>query len=69
MYEMQECVIDGCFRHFDCKRVSKIEEPFHNLTCEKYNEIPECNDFRMRCIGSVQLKSKEVIEELGRIGN
>ena len=58
MYEMQECVIDGCFRHFDCKRVSKIEEPFHNLTCEKCNEIPKCNDFHMRVYRERRAKVK-----------
>ena len=48
MYEMHECVIDGSFHHFSCKRVSKVKELFHNLTCEKCFEIPKCNDFLMR---------------------
>ena len=67
MYEMQEYVIDGCFHHFDCKRVSKIEEPFRKVTCEKGNEIPNCNDFHMRVYREIGLMSKEVIKELGRV--
>jgi hypothetical protein len=39
-------IIEGCFSHKDCKRVSMSGAPFDDLTCTRCARIPQEVDFR-----------------------
>jgi hypothetical protein len=43
-------IIEGCFRHKDCKRVLMSGAPFDDLTCTRCAQIPQEVDFRHRII-------------------
>jgi hypothetical protein len=46
----QSFVIEGTFRHKDCKRVSSNGFPFENFRCISCSSIPLEGDFRMRLV-------------------
>ena len=41
-------MVDGCFRHIHCLRISSIGMPFQSFTCKHCKTIPSCGDFCMR---------------------
>ena len=40
--------VEGCFRHINCLRISKVGMPFDGFTCDYCQKIITCDDFCMR---------------------
>lgn len=48
IFNNQNLVVTGCFRHVSCKRLSLTGEPFRNLMCSSCEGIVHATDFRLR---------------------
>ncbi|CAM6094627.1 unnamed protein product [Calypogeia fissa] len=65
-YNDRTLLVDGCFRHVACMRISTDSDGFQDFTCDKCHSIIQEKDFKMRVFREEEAAIKRGDRDTGR---
>ncbi|CAM6094641.1 unnamed protein product [Calypogeia fissa] len=65
-YNDRTLLVDGCFRHVACMRISTDSDGFQDFTCDKCHSIIQEKDFKMRVFREEKAAIKRGDRDTGR---